>query len=227
MPGVGHRQPSHAGKDEFPRRWSGLSSMLDDDLRQFAEHGRQISRSRRTSVASIPEHGEPQMESAVVVPEAQTVAPLSSGVLASLVAEGTVHSQMHPEWTEPLTIPLSEPSLPTVDSGGVSAGAITFGNIPGIEGEHSLRAPCEETCHADSYEDAHALASGKQHAARVVCRHWKIKGLCRLGDECKFSHPAHKQGSNSRRRAVQSAGSGHSVAASADNAETSMAFGIK
>jgi len=28
----------------------------------------------------------------------------------------------------------------------------------------------------------------------MVCRHWKTKGWCRLGDNCKFLHPEHKRG---------------------------------
>lgn len=28
----------------------------------------------------------------------------------------------------------------------------------------------------------------------MVCRHWKSKGWCRLGDNCKFLHPEHKRG---------------------------------
>jgi len=29
----------------------------------------------------------------------------------------------------------------------------------------------------------------------MVCRHWKSKGWCRLGNDCKFLHPEHKRGS--------------------------------
>jgi hypothetical protein len=28
----------------------------------------------------------------------------------------------------------------------------------------------------------------------MVCRHWKSKGWCRLGSNCKFQHPDHKRG---------------------------------
>lgn len=28
----------------------------------------------------------------------------------------------------------------------------------------------------------------------MVCRHWKSKGWCKLGDDCKFLHPDHKRG---------------------------------
>jgi len=28
----------------------------------------------------------------------------------------------------------------------------------------------------------------------MVCHHWKSKGWCRLGTDCKFMHPEHKQG---------------------------------
>jgi len=28
----------------------------------------------------------------------------------------------------------------------------------------------------------------------MVCRHWKCKGFCKLGDQCKFLHPEHKRG---------------------------------
>lgn len=28
----------------------------------------------------------------------------------------------------------------------------------------------------------------------MVCRHWKSKGWCRLGGDCKFLHPEHKRG---------------------------------
>lgn len=31
-------------------------------------------------------------------------------------------------------------------------------------------------------------------AVVMVCRHWKSKGWCRMGDACKFSHPSHKCG---------------------------------
>jgi hypothetical protein len=30
--------------------------------------------------------------------------------------------------------------------------------------------------------------------SRMVCRHWKTKGWCRLEDSCKFLHPAYKRG---------------------------------
>jgi len=33
-----------------------------------------------------------------------------------------------------------------------------------------------------------------KQATIMVCRHWKSKGWCRLGDGCKFSHPEHKCG---------------------------------
>lgn len=29
----------------------------------------------------------------------------------------------------------------------------------------------------------------------MVCRHWKSKGMCKLGNSCKFLHPDHKRGS--------------------------------
>jgi hypothetical protein len=34
----------------------------------------------------------------------------------------------------------------------------------------------------------------EKSATAMVCRHWKSKGWCRLGDACKFSHPDHKCG---------------------------------
>jgi hypothetical protein len=41
-----------------------------------------------------------------------------------------------------------------------------------------------------------AGANGEQEkpVTVMVCRHWKSKGWCRLGSECKFSHPDHKCG---------------------------------
>jgi hypothetical protein len=41
-----------------------------------------------------------------------------------------------------------------------------------------------------------------------VCHHWKAKGLCRLGESCKFLHPEHKKG----RKPAQKAGKGGSAA---------------
>lgn len=32
-----------------------------------------------------------------------------------------------------------------------------------------------------------------------VCHHWKAKGLCRLGADCKFLHPDHKKGLKARK----------------------------
>jgi len=36
--------------------------------------------------------------------------------------------------------------------------------------------------------------SAGQAKSAVVCRHWKSKGWCRMGTECKFAHPEHKCG---------------------------------
>lgn len=48
----------------------------------------------------------------------------------------------------------------------------------------------------------------------MVCRHWKSKGWCRLGDDCKFSHPEHKCGvgapSASKGASQAHVGNGHS-----------------
>jgi len=47
--------------------------------------------------------------------------------------------------------------------------------------------------------DCHQGDSGTPQAkSAVVCRHWKSKGWCRLGDECKFAHPEHKCGAGSQ-----------------------------
>lgn len=45
----------------------------------------------------------------------------------------------------------------------------------------------------------------------MVCRHWKSKGWCRLGDACKFSHPDHKCGVGG----AANAGKGHSAGSGA------------
>jgi len=42
-------------------------------------------------------------------------------------------------------------------------------------------------------EDADRSAAAAQKTL-MVCRHWKCKGFCRLGDQCKFLHPEHKRG---------------------------------
>lgn len=39
-----------------------------------------------------------------------------------------------------------------------------------------------------------AGTAGPAHKCAVVCRHWKSKGWCRMGEECKFAHPEHKRG---------------------------------
>jgi len=39
-----------------------------------------------------------------------------------------------------------------------------------------------------------ALEGQEKQVTVMVCRHWKSKGWCRLGDECKFAHPEHKCG---------------------------------
>ncbi|CAE6927274.1 unnamed protein product [Symbiodinium natans] len=44
----------------------------------------------------------------------------------------------------------------------------------------------------------HPDAGTSQVKSAVVCRHWKSKGWCRLGDECKFAHPEHKCGAGSQ-----------------------------
>lgn len=36
--------------------------------------------------------------------------------------------------------------------------------------------------------------SSEVEKSNMVCRHWKSKGWCRLGTNCKFLHPEHKRG---------------------------------
>lgn len=43
-------------------------------------------------------------------------------------------------------------------------------------------------------ESHNADSPGGQAKSAVVCRHWKSKGWCRMGNECKFAHPEHKCG---------------------------------
>jgi len=45
-----------------------------------------------------------------------------------------------------------------------------------------------------------------QAKSAVVCRHWKSKGWCRLGDECKFAHPEHKCGAGLTKKADKEKG---------------------
>lgn len=37
-------------------------------------------------------------------------------------------------------------------------------------------------------------APSEQDCSPMVCKHWKSKGWCRLGSNCKFLHPEHKRG---------------------------------
>jgi hypothetical protein len=41
---------------------------------------------------------------------------------------------------------------------------------------------------------ANPEAAGEIEKSTMVCRHWKSKGLCKLGSKCKFLHPEHKRG---------------------------------
>jgi hypothetical protein len=41
----------------------------------------------------------------------------------------------------------------------------------------------------------HPARGGKQ-GSTMVCHHWKSKGWCRLGADCKFVHPQEKRGVN-------------------------------
>ncbi|CAE7679027.1 unnamed protein product, partial [Symbiodinium pilosum] len=50
-----------------------------------------------------------------------------------------------------------------------------------------------------SVDSSHPADAGAAQAkSAVVCRHWKSKGWCRLGDECKFAHPEHKCGAGAQ-----------------------------
>jgi len=58
--------------------------------------------------------------------------------------------------------------------------------------------PCAQGMNAsgvpmDGSQSPDSTGPGQAKTA-VVCRHWKSKGWCRLGDECKFAHPEHKCG---------------------------------
>lgn len=45
----------------------------------------------------------------------------------------------------------------------------------------------------------------------MVCRHWKSKGWCRLGSNCKFLHPEHKRGIAAPKAANRSGADGGSI----------------
>lgn len=47
---------------------------------------------------------------------------------------------------------------------------------------------------ADTASSTLLAAPGVEKRA-MVCRHWKSKGWCRLGSECRFLHPEYKRGS--------------------------------
>jgi hypothetical protein len=60
-----------------------------------------------------------------------------------------------------------------------------------------LMACCEED--SESLQDA--------EKSQMVCRHWKSKGWCRYGCECKFLHPESKRGVTTEAATFSSVGS--------------------
>lgn len=70
-----------------------------------------------------------------------------------------------------------------------------------------LSGPCSEVDSIDAVEprspetEAPSQASHEDSEQNIdlekstmVCRHWKSKGWCRMGSNCKFLHPEHKRG---------------------------------
>lgn len=49
-----------------------------------------------------------------------------------------------------------------------------------------------------SVEERNSKA-GDNEKRVMVCRHWKSKGFCRMGEKCKFLHPEHKRGTGSQK----------------------------
>mmetsp|Transcript_174863 Transcript_174863/g.560681 ORF Transcript_174863/g.560681 Transcript_174863/m.560681 type:complete len:503 (-) Transcript_174863:170-1678(-) len=66
-----------------------------------------------------------------------------------------------------------------------------------------------------------SAASEGMEKSVMVCRHWKSKGWCKLGDDCKFLHPDHKRGSGVPQR---KGGGGGGPGGSGQNAEEGVAM---
>jgi len=80
-------------------------------------------------------------------------------------------------------------SAPTGDGSEVSDRGGAFANV--------FACPTEEVeLHGQELESevGNGSVRGDKEKNIMVCRHWKGKGFCRMGDECRFLHPKHKRG---------------------------------
>merc|ERR1712039_614992 len=82
-------------------------------------------------------------------------------------------------------------------SPGHKASPTTSGTVGAVSRLHSS-SPESSTTNTNAAQLASAgplggdrdSSSGKSH---LVCRHWKTKGWCKYGQECRFAHPDNKR----------------------------------
>jgi len=95
----------------------------------------------------------------------------------------------------PVTSTMTHPVA--LDAATNSACAVTQKVHAGFDHGHVQRQQRQVMVWAD--EEPEVSRKDSENSASVqrkvmVCRHWKTKGFCRLGDECKFLHPDNKRG---------------------------------
>jgi len=72
-----------------------------------------------------------------------------------------------------------------------SAAFASIFSVPS-EGDDSIDSMSDTVSSSIAKENSDA--ANEVEKSTMVCRHWKSKGWCRLGTQCKFLHPEHKRG---------------------------------
>merc|ERR1719188_558933 len=93
----------------------------------------------------------------------------------------------------PSVASLAEESLGTESDSAIGEAAFgsVFGAVGGLDNSITSTASAADAADTESPED---------QKCPMVCHHWKSKGWCRMGAECKFLHPDHKRGVGSKPR---------------------------
>lgn len=114
------------------------------------------------------------------------------------IAEAMTQSSFHWHYSsKPCSMSHVDPSLDEESTEADDTGAFTcLLSSPPSEGD-SMDAETKFS-EADVFrplsEGPDAEESVDLEKSNMVCRHWKTKGFCRLGENCKFLHPEHKRG---------------------------------
>lgn len=90
--------------------------------------------------------------------------------------------------------------------------ALLSSNSSDGEGTVGVESESMSPMTQDSMSTTDAAQTSEPEKSIMVCRHWKSKGFCRLGDSCRFAHPEHKRGDSVPKGGDNSKGCGMSRA---------------